>query len=258
VDFRIGDRRALVLCATEGIGRACALSLAHECAEVTIVARNRDRLESTQTALASETSAKIHTIAADVATQSGVATILSELPSPPDIIVLVPPRHGPPPVAPSGDDVEGQFLTELRCPLSLIEGLLPHMQSQRWGRVVLLTGAAVKQPVGRLLPMAALRLALIAYLRGMSQQEAKCGITMNAVLIGYTDTPGLKRNWLTQAAEAGVSYEELLARKLSESSIGRLGTPPEIAALVTYLAGSQAGYLTGEVISCDGGRGGFV
>jgi 3-oxoacyl-[acyl-carrier protein] reductase len=258
VDVQLGARRALVLCATEGIGRECALALARECAEVTIVARNPKGLESTRSAIAGESGTDICTIAADVATQSGIATILNDLTSPPDIVVLVPPRHGPPPAVPSGDDVEDQFLRELRRPLSLVEGLLPHMRSQGWGRVVHLTGAAVKRPAGKLLPMTALRLALIAYLRGMSQQEAKYGITMNTIMIGYVGTPGLKRNWVAQAGEANVTYAELLARKLSESSIDRLGTPAEIAALVVHLASEHSGYITGEAISCDGGRGGFV
>jgi 3-oxoacyl-[acyl-carrier protein] reductase len=258
VDLELGARRALVLCATGGLGRACASALAHECAEVTIVARNLAGLEATRSAIAGESGATVRGIAADVATRSGIATILSELTSPPDIVVLLPPRHGPLPAVPGVADVEGQFLTEVCQPLSLVEGLLPSMRSRGWGRIVHLAGAAVKRPMGKLLPMTTLRVALIAYLRGLSQREAKHGITINTVLIGYINTPGLMSNWEGQAAEAGLTFDELLTRKLAESSIDRLGTPTEIAALVAHLASVHAGYITGEVISCDGGRGGVV
>jgi 3-oxoacyl-[acyl-carrier protein] reductase len=258
VDLGLGARRALVLCASDGIGQACALALARECAEVTIVARRAAGLAAARAAIAAESGAVVHTIEADVSSGSGVAAVMAGLTAPPDIAVLVPPRHGPPPAAPSGDDVEGQFLTELRRPVGLVEALLPHMRAQGWGRIVHLTGAAVKRPAGKLLPMAALRVALIAYLRGVARQEAAHGITVNAVLIGYIDTPGLKRNWIGQAAQAGLTYEELLARKLSEAPVARLGRPSEIAALVAHLASAHAGYLTGEVVSFDGGRGGSV
>jgi 3-oxoacyl-[acyl-carrier protein] reductase len=258
VDLHLSDKRALIVCATGGIGRACASALAHECAEVTIVARNPAGIEETCAAIADESGAKAHGIAADVTTQAGVLTVLNGLNSPPDIVVLLPPRHGPLPDAPSADDVEGQFSTEVRRPLDLVEQLLPHMRAQGWGRIVHLTGAAVKRPAGKLLALTSLRVALIAYLRGMAQREAEHGITVNGVLIGYIDTPGLRKNWEGQAAAAGLTYDELLLRKLSESSIHRLGKPAEIATLVTHLAGEQAGYITGEVISCDGGRGGHV
>jgi 3-oxoacyl-[acyl-carrier protein] reductase len=86
-----------------------------------------------------------------------------------------------------------------------------------------------------------LRAGLLGLTKAMSNEIAQHGITINALMPGYTDTERLQ--------QLNVPKEKITA----QIPAGRLGKPSEFAALATFLASEQAGYVTGQAIACDGG-----
>lgn len=128
--------------------------------------------------------------------------------------------------------------------MSAVEGIravLPGMQERRWGRIVLITSVAAKEPVANLTVSNALRAGLLGLANTLSREAAPHGVTVNSVLPGYTKTERL--------TELGVSDESLSAQIPAR----RLGRPDELAALTVYLCSQQAAYITGQAIAVDGG-----
>ena len=128
--------------------------------------------------------------------------------------------------------------------LSVVESLhvaLPKMAEQNFGRVLLVTSLAAKEPLAGLTTSNGLRAGLAGLVRSISNEYASRGITLNLILPGYTNT------------------ERLQALSLSETRIkemvpaGRLGEPEELADLAVFLASPRAGYITSQSIAIDGG-----
>jgi 3-oxoacyl-[acyl-carrier protein] reductase len=125
--------------------------------------------------------------------------------------------------------------------VSPIRAALPGMQAQGWGRILLVTSIAAREPLPNLMMSNALRAGLHGMVNALSREIGADGITINALMPGYTLTERLK--------EAGFKAEDV-AKTIP---LGRIGKPEEFAALACFLASEQAGYITGQAITCDGG-----
>lgn len=132
---------------------------------------------------------------------------------------------------------DGLYLSAIE---SIVEAL-PHMKAQHWGRILLSTSTAAKEPIPGLTISNSLRCGLLGLMKSLSQEVAADQITVNALLPGYTRTDRLK--------ELGQDENELAASVPAK----RLGTAEEYAALALFLGSMQAGYITGQAIACDGG-----
>ena len=123
---------------------------------------------------------------------------------------------------------------------NLTKAALPALRKSKSGRIIMIasvTGglmAMAKQPV-----YAAAKAALVGLTKSIALDEAKYGITCNAVLPGWIGTD-------TQS-----THEQLQGMK---TPLGRNGKPAEIAGLVTWLASESAGYMTGQALVVDGGN----
>ena len=119
---------------------------------------------------------------------------------------------------------------------------LPHMLARRYGRIITvssiwgITGAAGE------VAYSAVKAGQNGFTRALAQEVGPFGITVNAVAPGAIDT---EMNSFLQGDD--------LQEWLSKVPVGRLGTPQEVAALVRFLAGPGAGFITGQVISPNGG-----
>ncbi len=240
MDLGLTGKRTLVMGASSGLGKAIAQALRQEGAKVAICARGKQRLEAT--ALEIDASPLVCDLSQPGAAQHLVEHAESVI-GPLDILIT---NTGGPPVGnfmDVGSELWQQGFQGLW--MSAVEGIrtvLSGMQERSWGRIVLVTSLAAKEPVPGLTVSNALRAGLLGLANSLSHEVAGQGVTVNSVLPGYTKTERL--------AELGVSDEELSAN----IPAGRLGRPEELAALTAFLCSEHAGYITGQAISVDGGQ----
>jgi 3-oxoacyl-[acyl-carrier protein] reductase len=118
---------------------------------------------------------------------------------------------------------------------------------------VAINSVSARQPIPNLALSNALRPAVLGYLKTLSQEVAADGVTVNAVLPGYTLTE--RQDELSRAASArtGKTVEEVVAAQVANTPAGRMAEPKEIAAAIGFLCSPAASYVTGQALAVDGG-----
>jgi 3-oxoacyl-[acyl-carrier protein] reductase len=151
------------------------------------------------------------------------------------------------------EDWQGAVQLNLMSAVCLAREVLPIMQRQEWGRLIMITSLAVKEPVDGLILSNAVRNAVSGLAKSLSNEYAKYNILVNNVCPGYTRTRRFDDLVKRQAEVAGVTGEDMLASLSGQIPLGRPATPEEFAALVVFLASERASYITGSTIAVDGG-----
>ena len=98
-----------------------------------------------------------------------------------------------------------------------------------------------------------LRLAVVGFVKTLSQEIARSGITLNVLAPGSHDTGAIERVYKKKAEQTGVSLEEARRQGLLQIPVGALGQAEDFAALATWLLSPASRYVTGQTISIDGG-----
>jgi 3-oxoacyl-[acyl-carrier protein] reductase len=252
MDLQIAGKVALVSGATGGLGRAAAQALSAEGARVAVCGRRGELAVQQAAALGDAIGVELDLTDLD-SIGSAVTTVRSDLGA---VDILVVNGGGPPPSAAAGlgaVDVRAASALLLDGPLRLIGECLPGMRSRSWGRIVAVGSSAVQQPLPGLTTSSMFRTALASYLKLLSHEVAAAGVTVNMVLPGRIDTERVAQLDAGRAGTSGKTVEEV--RRASEESIpmGRYGRPREFAAMVAFLCGVPASYVTGEQLRVDGG-----
>ena len=131
----------------------------------------------------------------------------------------------------------------------LIRAALPGMRRRGGGRVVIIASEFGVVGWSNATAYSASKAGLISLTKTLGRELGPEGILVNAIAPGIMDTPQLD----VDAADAGVSPEEIRRRYAKESPIGRIGRTEEIAATVAFLAGDGATALTGQILQPNGG-----
>jgi len=258
MDLGLRDRVALVLGGSRGLGHAVARALAREGAVVAFCSRSAENLERAVQALDEQLRGRVHPFVADVRDGEQLRTLytrVEEAVGAPQILVTN--AGGPPSTTfESTSDEQWNAAVELTL-LSVVRAVrlaLPAMKRARWGRIINLTSISVKQPIPGLLLSNAIRAAVIGLAKTLADELAPHGITVNNVCPGFTRTERLEELAAAAAARDGVAPEAIFQRWIDQIPVGRLGEPSEVAALVTFLAGEPAAFITGASILVDGGH----
>ncbi len=146
------------------------------------------------------------------------------------------------------DDWHRLLQVNLVAVLATTHAVLPAMREAGYGRIVNIASEAGRLGSHGAAVYAAAKGGVLAFTRSIARENARKGITVNAVAPGPIDTPMLRR-----AVAAG--GERLMAAMTGATLAGRLGTPDEVAAAVAFLASADAGYITGETLGVSGGMG---
>ena len=131
----------------------------------------------------------------------------------------------------------------------VIRAALPGMRRRGGGRIVIIASEFGVVGWSNATAYSASKAGLISLTKTLGRELGPEGILVNAIAPGIMDTPQLN----VDAADAGVSPEEIRRRYANESPIGRIGRPEEIAAAVAFLAGDGATALTGQILQPNGG-----
>jgi 2-keto-3-deoxy-L-fuconate dehydrogenase len=241
---RLAGKVAIVTAAAAGIGRATALSLARQGAKVFAA----DIDEAGLATLKKESKA-IETLILDVA-DAGKVKASPERTGLVDVLVncsgFV--HHGTV-MEVSEEDWDFSFDLNVRAHFRMIRAYLPAMLERSSGSIVNIASvvSTIKGAPNRFL-YGATKGAVIALTKQLAADYVARGIRANAVCPGTVETPSL-----IARMRARGDYDKARAEFLARQPTGRLGRPEEIAALITYLAGDEAAFVTGQAFIIDGG-----
>jgi len=253
MDLGIAGRRALVCASSAGLGRACARALAAEGVSVVMNGRDAARLEASAEAIRRETGAQVSGVVADLNTEAGRERLLAACPDPD---ILVNNNAGPAPGRFEDWD-HARWLAALEAnllaPVMMIRGVIGGMRARRFGRIVNITSAMVKAPHPAMGLSTAARSALTAVCKGLSKEVARDNVTLNNLLPERIDTDRQRFMAELRAKSGGVSLEQAYAEMAASIAAGRLGTPEELGAACAWLCSAQAGFVSGQNLSLDGG-----
>ncbi|MBU2227951.1 MAG: SDR family oxidoreductase [Proteobacteria bacterium] len=254
MDFGIAGRKAIVGGASAGLGKACAMSLAREGVEVTIVARTPANIEAAADQIRAATGARVTPVAADITTDEGRAAVLNACPEP-DIIVN---NSGGPPSGNFRDWDRDAWIAALNgnmlAAVFMIKDTVDGMIARKFGRIVNITSSAVKAPISILGLSNGARSGLTGFVAGVSREVAKHNVTINNLLPGDFDTERHKSNTEAMARVQNRTYEEMKAIRIAQVAAGRFGEPAELGEYCAFLCSVQAGFITGQNLLIDGGK----
>jgi 3-oxoacyl-[acyl-carrier protein] reductase len=258
MDLGLKDSVALVAASSKGLGKAIAMNMAVEGANVIICARDPETLAQTQQEI-KQTNQEVLAVPTDLTDYSQVQDLVQEAISTfGKIDVLVTNCGGPPSggfLSFSIEDWRKAVDLNLMSTIYLCKEIIPHMRSQNeGGRIIMLTSVAVKQPIEGLILSNVARAGVAGLAKSLANEFGKDNILVNTVLPGYTYTERVEKLSKTLADKQGVEPEEITQRWAKQNTLGRLATPEEIADVVVFLASRKASYLTGTAIQVDGGH----
>jgi 3-oxoacyl-[acyl-carrier protein] reductase len=239
MDLGLAGRKAIVCASSRGLGRACARALAAEGVEVVVNGRDAERLATTAEDIRRETGARVTAVAADLCTESGREKLLAACPG----------RFQDWDRARWLEALEANFL----APVLMLRAVLGGMRARRFGRVVNITSAMVKSPLGPMGLSTAARSALTAVCKGLSKEAARDNVTINNLLPERIDTDRQRFMAELRAKTGGVPLAQAYAEIAASIPAGRLGTPEEFGAACAFLCSAGAGYICGQNLQLDGG-----
>jgi 3-oxoacyl-[acyl-carrier protein] reductase len=236
---------ALVTGASQGIGRACAVTLAKAGATVALAARNEEKLKEAVAQIEADggkAAAFPLDVASEEAIKSTVKLISSQL-GKIDILVnnagitrdtlLLRMKRA------DWDDV---LTTNLSAPFLLTQAVISGMLKQRWGRIINITSVVGEMGAPGQANYASSKAGLIGLTLSVAREVASRNITVNAVAPGYIAT-----------SMTDVLTDEQKQAVTSQIPLGRHGTDLDIANAVLFLASNEASYITGHVLDVNGG-----
>jgi len=250
MDLGIRGRKAIVCAASKGLGRACAVSLAHEGVDLVITARTAEVLECTADEIRKATGVRVAAVPGDITTDAGRAAALAACPEPD---ILVNNAGGPPP----GDFRDWDRETWIRAinanmltPIFMIRAVVDGMISRRFGRIVNITSASVKSPIPTLGMSNGARAGLTGFVAGLARQVARHNVSINNLLPGPFLTDRLRS---TASSTSGKTVDEVIAERAAGTPAGRVGDPAELGDACAFLCGAHAGFIVGQNLLLDGG-----
>ncbi len=253
MDLGIKGRKALVCASTQGLGLACATSLALEGCEVFINGRQADKVRQVANELAQQTGAVVHGVAADITTEAGRAALLAACPEPD---ILINNNAGPNP-GKLADWAHHAWIEALEsnmlAPALLIRAVVPGMRARRFGRIVNITSAMVKQPRPRMALSTGARAGLTAFAKSVSLDVAVDNVTINNMLPERIDTDRQRFMAERMMKDLGVDMDEARRRIADGIAAKRFGTPKEFGDACAFLCSVQASFISGQNLQLDGG-----
>ncbi|MFQ3296424.1 MAG: 3-oxoacyl-[acyl-carrier protein] reductase [Polaribacter sp.] len=254
MELNLKNKNALVCGSTQGIGKATAILLAEEGANVTLIARNEEKLKAVLAELPNEKQCHGYLVA-DFSKPNGLKEVLET--SNLQFHILVNNTGGPaggPIFNAQIEEFESAFTQHLKCNHILVQALVPFMKTQCFGRIVNVISTSVKQPLDGLGVSNTIRGAVASWSKTLANELGEFGITVNNVLPGATGTGRLKEIINNKAAKTGKSFDAIAEAMKNASPAKRFAEPEEVAAAIVFLASERASFINGINVPVDGGR----
>ncbi len=257
MDLKLQGKCALVLASTRGLGFATARSLVLEGCKVAINSRTKKDLDSAALKLKDETGKQILPIQGDVTDHdfpSYAITQVVDLFGGLDLLVT---NAGGPPSGKFesfsnedwGNAVELSFLSHVR----IIREALPFLRKSSTPSVLTFTSYSVKQPIPNLILSNSIRAATVGLTKSLALELGADGIRFNSILPGWTETERVNDLMAFRAKQSGRTVDEEIEEQMKNTPLGRMATPEEFANAAVFLLSPAAAYITGVMLTVDGG-----
>ena len=241
--MRLNGKRALVTAAGQGIGRASALALASEGAQVWATDVNVSLLETYQGV------ANITALPLDVLDKAAIQKLIADLPTLDVLFNCAGFVHAGTALEASDDELEFAFRLNVRSQFWMIQAVLPKMQAQKSGSIINMASvcSSIKGLPNRFI-YGTTKAAVIGLTKSVAADFVGDGVRCNAICPGTVDTPSLQDR-INAFADPAEARKNFVARQ----PLGRLAQAHEIAPLVVFLASDESAFVTGQAYSIDGG-----
>jgi len=258
MNLELKGKTALVCGGTDGIGKATAFELATLGANIVLMARSEDKLESVKKDLPLQHWQKHDLIVADFSKPEQVKEKAEQyIKENGSIQILVNNTGGPPAGQLLQADVDAfyrGFDMHLKCSHYLVQTLFEGMKDSRYGRIVNIISTSVKNPISGLGVSNTVRGAMASWSKTLANEVAMYGITVNNVLPGFTMTGRLKSLISKKADTREVGLNIIENEMLASIPAARFADPEEVANAVAFLSTPAAAYINGINLPVDGGR----
>jgi len=258
MDLGLKGKKVVVSGSTAGIGFAIAGALAAEGALVIVNGRTEARVAAALNSIRQRVkNADVRGVAADLGTTQGVAAFLQQAPEA-DILVNNLGIFEPKPFLEIPDSgwllfFEVNVLSGVR----LSRHYLPGMLKKDWGRVIFISSESAQHIPAEMIHYGMTKTAQVAIARGLAESVAGTGVTVNSVLAGPTASEGASEFVDNMARQQGITKAEVekqfFASVRPTSLLKRFETPGEVAAVVAFIASTQATAINGSAVRAEGG-----
>ena len=251
MNLHLDNKLFVVTGATSGFGLAIANALLNENARVIINARGEEKLIEFQ----SKHPELVEVVKGDITTDAVISELIMVI-GKRELSGVVINAGGPPAktfIKTNIGDWDNAYERILRWKVKLTKELLPLFELNHYGRFVYIESSSVKQPIDNLILSTSLRLAVVGFVKSLSQEVADKGITMNIIAPGYHATPAMERLFINKSAHLGITPTAAKEQFENEILVGKMGNPNDLASLSVWLLSPHSKYITGQTISVDGG-----
>ena len=257
MDLNLKDKRALITGASRGLGYATALALAKEGCRVAVNSRDKGKITTAAETISQESGNQVIGLGGDVTSPDVPARLVEEtVLAFGGLDILVCNAGGPPAGAfESFDEATWQKAIDLSLMshVRLIKAALPHLKQSKFASVLTVTSYSVKQPIPNLVLSNSIRAATVGLTKSLALELGSQGIRFNSILPGWTETERVTELMSFRAKQNGSTVQAEIARQSESSPLGRMGTPEEFANAAAFLVSPAASYITGVMLTVDGG-----
>ncbi|TXK52847.1 SDR family oxidoreductase [Pontibacter qinzhouensis] len=262
MNLDLKNKQAIVCGSTQGIGKAVAVELALLGANVTLVARNEEKLQEVVQELAQSGEQQHDYFVADFANPQAVQQQIKAYVQQREAVHILVNNTGGPAGGPITEAKPEEFLKAFNMHLlnnhQLVQAVLPLMKKAGYGRIINIISTSVKEPIPGLGVSNTTRGAVASWAKTLANELGQFGITVNNVLPGSTKTGRIYSLVESRAEKSGRSKEEVQQEMENAIPARRFAEPEEVAAAAAFLATPAAAYINGVSLAVDGGRTGAI